>query len=166
MHPLHLEGKWRIQAEGRSVVLPKRANEKASHVWLKGFLWYLYLPDYPHALVEKEIGHRYKPDVVAFAEDWHEYPSHSPLFWAEAGQVAQQKLETLFRQFPATHFAVAKWGNPGPWADLLRKITRLEKRRAPVDLLFFPEDSLERFVSTSGEVSLTLEQVLVQRLGG
>ncbi len=165
MHPLHLEGKWRIQAYGRSVVLPKRAHEKASHVWLKGFLWYLYLPDYPEAQVEKEIGHRFKPDVVAFAESWHHYPAQPPLFWAEAGQVAQQKLETLFRQFPATHFAVAKWGNAGPWAELLRKITRPEKRRAPVDLLHFPEDSLERFVSTSGEITLTLDQVLVQRLG-
>ncbi|MCW5868011.1 MAG: hypothetical protein KIS61_12185 [Candidatus Eremiobacteraeota bacterium] len=164
MHPLHLEGKWRIQAHGRSLVLPKRAHEKASHVWLKGFLWFLYLPLYPHALVEKEIGHRFKPDVVAFAESWHDYPAQLPLFWAEAGQVARQKLETLFRQFPATHFAVAKWGNAGPWADLLRKITRLERRRAPVDLLHFPADSLERFVSASGEITLTLDQVLVQRL--
>lgn len=164
MHPLHLEGKWRIQAHGRSLVLPKRANEKASHVWLKGFLWYLYLPQYGQAQVEKAIGHRFKPDVVAFAEDWHDYPAQSPLFWAEAGQVAQQKLETLFRQFPATHFAVAKWGNPGPWADLLRRISRPEKRRAPIDLLHFPEDSLERFVSSAGEITLTLDQVLLQRL--
>lgn len=164
MHPLHLEGKWRIQAHGRSLVLPKRANEKASHVWLKGFIWYLYLPAYPHALVEREIGHRYKPDVVAFSDSWHEYPTQQPIFWAEAGQVAQQKLETLFRQFPDTHFAVAKWGNCGPWADLLRKISRPARRRAPIDLLHFPEDSLERFVSTAGEITLTLDQVLVQRL--
>ena len=164
MHPLHLEGKWRIQAHGRSLVLPKRANEKASHVWLKGFLWYLYAPEFPHAQVEKAIGHRFKPDVVAFAESWHDYPAQAPLFWAEAGQVAQQKLESLFRQFPATHFAVAKWGNLGPWAELLRKITRPERRRAPIDLLSFPEDSLERFVSTSGEITLSLDQVLLQRI--
>ncbi|MBT9582629.1 hypothetical protein IV102_04730 [bacterium] len=164
MHPLHLEGKWRLQAHGRSLVLPKQAGEKASHVWLKGFLWYLYLPQFPLAQVEKPIGHRFKPDVVAFAETCHRYPAQLPVFWAEAGQVTLQKLETLFRQFPATHFAIAKWGNLGPWSELLRKSVVLSRRRAPVDLLFFPEDSLERFVTGSGEIQLELEQVLVLRL--
>ncbi len=164
MHPLHLEGKWRIQAHGRSLVLPKQAGEKASHVWLKGFLWYLYLPLFPLAQVEKPIGHRFKPDVVAFAETYSSYPAQMPIFWAEAGQVALQKLETLFRQFPATHFAIAKWGNLGPWSGLLRKSVVPARRRAPVDLLFFPEDSLERFVSGAGEIQLGLEQVLTLRL--
>ena len=164
MHPLHLEGKWRIQAQGRSLVLPKQAGEKASHVWMKGFLWYLYGKEFPLAQVEKPIGHRFKPDVVAFAEEHHRYPAQSPVFWAEAGQVTLQKLEMLFRQFPATHFAVAKWGNAGPWKGLLEKAVVPKKRRAPVDLLFFPEDSLERFVPGGGEIELSLEQVLILRL--
>lgn len=144
-------------------MLPKRAGEKASHVWLKGFLWYLYLPQYPHAQVEKPIGHRFKPDVVAFAEPGVSYPQAQPLFWAEAGQVTLQKLQTLFRQFPATHFAVAKWGNLGPWFELLNKVVVPSRRRAPIDLLFFPEDSLERFVAADHDIQLELPQVLVHR---
>lgn len=144
-------------------MLPKRPQEKASHVWLKGFLWYLYLPRFPHVTVEKAIGHRYKPDVVAFADDWHAYPQHHPIFWGECGQVAIDKLETLFRQFPACHFAVAKWGNLGPWDTLLSGVQVAGKRRAPVDLLHFPEDSLERFVDTGGAINLELSEVLVRR---
>lgn len=163
MHPLHLEGKWRIQAHGRSLVLPKRSGEKASHVWLKGFLWFLYVPEYSAALVEKPIGHRFKPDVVAFAQEGLEYPQHHPVFWAEAGQVSQQKLEMLFRQFPDCHFAVAKWGQGGPWAQLLGQILQGRRRRAPVDLLVFPEDSLERYVHPEGGIDLRLSDVLVSR---
>ena len=164
MHALHLEGKWRLRSGAHTQVLVKRSGEKATHVWLKGFLWYLYQPTFPLAQVEKPIGHRFKPDVVAFAESWDSYPAQSPVFWAEAGQVTQQKLASLFRQFPDCHFAVAKWGNHGPWLDLLRKVVTPLKRRAPVDLLLFPEDSLERFVDSSGEITLTLDQVLVLRL--
>jgi hypothetical protein len=164
MHPLHLEGKWRIQAHGRSLVLPKRAGEKASHVWLKGFLWYLYVPQFPGAQVEKAIGHRFKPDVVAFAEDYHSYPAQLPVFWAEAGQVTLQKLVSLFRQFPATHFAIAKWGNLGPWKELLQRSVIPARRRAPIDLLYFPDDSLERFVPGGGDIQLTLQDVLALRL--
>lgn len=162
MHPLHLEGKWRIQAHGRSLVLPKRAGEKASHCWMKGFLWYLYLPNYPHLQVEKPIGHRFKPDVVGFDQAELTYPQHAPRFWGEAGQVMVKKLETLFRQFPETHFAVAKWGQVGHWPQLLdQAITR--KRRAPIDLLLFPESALEEFVDDQGAIHLELPQVLVRR---
>jgi len=164
MHPLHLEGKWRLQAHGRSLVLPKNAGEKASHVWLKGFLWYLYLPEFPGIQVEKPIGHRYKPDLVAFAHDSASYPLDKPVFWAEAGQVTLQKLQSLFHQFPATHFAVAKWGNLGHWKELLPRQLVLSRRQAPVDLLHFPEDSLERFVSPQGEIRLTLDEVMALRL--
>lgn len=164
MHPLHLEGKWRLQAHGRSLVLPKNAGEKSSHVWLKGFLWYLYLPHFPWVQVEKSIGHRYKPDLVAFAHELGSYPQHKPVFWAEAGQVTLQKLESLFHQFPGTHFAVAKWGNLGPWKELLPRQLVLSRRKAPVDLLHFPEDSLERFVTAEGDITLSLEQVLALRL--
>lgn len=165
MHPLHLEGKWRLQAHGRSLVLPKRSGEKASHVWLKGFLWFLYLPQYPHLVVEKPIGHRYKPDVVGFAQGLDTYPAQQPVFWGEAGQVTLQKLETLFRQFPETHFAVAKWGNAGPWRQTLDKafLAVAEKRRAPIDLLYFPADSLEKFVTHDYDIQLELAQVLVKR---
>jgi len=162
MHPLHLEGKWRIQAHGRGLVLPKRAGEKASHCWMKGFLWYLYLPGYPHLQVEKPIGHRYKPDVVAFAEAAQGYPQHQPLFWGEAGQVMVKKLETLFRQFPDTHFAVAKWGQLGNWVQRIEGALP-RRRRAPVDLLCFPEDGLEQFVDPGGDIQLELNQVLRRR---
>lgn len=164
MQPLYLKGKWRLSAHGRTLVLPKKAGEKASHVWLKGFLWFLYVPRYPHLVVEKSIGHRFKPDAVAFAEEYHDYPAQLPIFWAEAGQVTVAKLTTLFRQFPACHFAVAKWGNLGAWPELLEQAVQPGRRRAPVELLHFPDNALERFIDEQGQIALTLEQVLALRL--
>lgn len=43
----------------------KRKHERIEHVWMKAFLWALYLPQYPTLSVELEIGETYKPDVVA-----------------------------------------------------------------------------------------------------
>jgi hypothetical protein len=159
MHPLELEGKWSLRAHGQHLVLPKRHGEKASHCWLKGFLWYLYVLEFPHLVVEKDIGHRYKPDLVAFPEDWHSYPQEQPVFWAECGQVHREKLERLFRQFPQTHFVVAKWGACPEWVGILQKLVRPQKRRAPVELLCFPENSLEVFLDQEGGFQVTREQV-------
>ena len=159
MHPLELEGKWTLRAHGQHLVLPKNSGEKASHCWLKGFLWYLYLPDYPHLVVEKAIGHRYKPDLVAFPDSKQEFPQHQPCFWAECGQVHRDKLEKLFRQFPQTHFVIAKWGHCPDWISILGKLIRPQKRRAPIELLSFPEDSLQRFLGEQGEFQLIREQV-------
>lgn len=144
---LHLAGKWSFSSRGKKLVVYKKSGEKPSHVWLKALVWALYLADYPDLTVEVGIGHRYKPDLISMAADG------KPLFWGECGQVTPGKLEKLFRQFPETHFVVAKWGRAQGWDRILQDVLPDKPRKAPVELICFPEDSGERYISERGEIA-------------
>ncbi len=157
---LRLRRKLTLRTRNQQVVFIKKANEHASHVYLKAFLWALYLPTYPSMSVEVAIGDRFKPDVVALDV------SGQPQFWGEAGQVSPQKIRSLVRRYRHTHFAIAKWDKP---LDQLRSIvedalTGLH-RLAPLDLLSFPADSDRRFINRKGEVRIAFKDVDWIRLG-
>ncbi len=157
---LELAGKWRITAHGQSVVLRKKPMEKRSHVIMKGLLWALYLPHYPELKIEVPIGHRYKPDLVALG------PDGKPRFWGEAGAVGKRKVENLCKRFRGTHLVFAKWGHRNQHTvDLFQSCMANVKREAPVELLFFPEDSREQFVDAEGLVTLAPEQLERETLG-
>lgn len=154
---LSLPGKWTFRCHGRTLVLVKRPNERAAHVFMKALLWGLYLPFYPDLEVEVEIGGRYKPDLVA---------GRPPRFWAEAGQVGVSKVEDLVHRYPNTHFVLAKWDvRLDPWAAILEKVLAKERRRAPVELIGFPADSEERFVDGRGNVHVNSEALQIRRFG-
>ena len=120
---LMLRRKWTLRAHGRQVVFVKKSNESSEHVLMKALLWALYLPDYPELTVEISIGDRYKPDVVALDAQG------SPTFWAEAGQVGVDKIQSLVRRHRRTHFAL----NGQARAERLFKLTRAcgAKRHLP-----------------------------------
>jgi len=147
---LFLRRKWTLRAQGEKVVFVKRANERREHVLMKAFVWALYLPRYPDLLIEVHVNDRYKPDLVSL--DIH----GSPRFWGEAGHVSPSKVLALLRRYRYTHFAIAKWGTTlDPLAELVRQGVTQYGRRAPFDLLRFPVDSAERFLSRGGEIALT-----------
>lgn len=155
-----------VKAHDRQLVLIKKDRERIEHVWMKALLWALYLPQYPDVQVEVSIGDRYKPDLVARDAEG------SPLFWGEAGQVGVQKVGSLLRRFPTTHFAWAKWDSRlAPYAAIIDKARhRLGRgnrpRPAPIDLIAFPADSVDRFIAPDGQLTLTLTDCTVQRLTG
>lgn len=156
---LMLQRKWTLKAHGQQVVFVKKRNERAAHVLMKSFIWALYLPDYPDLSVEIKIGDRYKPDVVAL--DIH----GQPRFWGEAGQVSERKLRSLFKRYPDTHFAIGKWNQRlDPHIALLEKARHGLKRSAPCDLISFPADSAERFISDNGTVNVEFTELTWQRL--
>jgi len=138
----HLRRKLTLRAHGEQVVLVKRKQERIEHVWMKAFLWSLYLPQYSDVGVEVDIGASYKPDVVAM-----DRRRGRPVFWAEAGHVGTEKLGDLVVGYPDAHLAIAKW-------DTTLSSTREEveaalsktARTAPVDLFRFPADSADRFL--------------------
>ena len=151
---LELAGKWKIQAHGRTLHLRKRALEKRSHVIMKGLIWALYVEQFPDLKVEVPIGHRYKPDVVSLGSDGR------PVFWGEAGAVGKKKIAHLCRKFKATHLTFAKWGKSSKHiVSHFAKCAEPVKREAVVELLFFPEDSRERFVDEAGNVNIQLDQL-------
>ena len=149
----NLRQKWTFRAHGQQVVFVKNPIERPEHVFMKAFIWALYLPQYPESRVEINIGDRFKPDVVQMEHD-------KPVFWGEAGVVSRQKIRKLVRKFKGTHFAMGKWEkNLKPFEELVRRELRGVKRSAPVDLICFGEDSAERFIRPSGDIEINFDDV-------
>ena len=152
--------KYTFRAHGRKMIVEKRARERPEHVFMKAFLWALYLPQYPDATIEVHIGDRYKPDVVQL-DRWDE-----PVFWGEAGKVGTEKIESLTRRYRATHFALAKWDTPlEPFEAIVRDAVADLRREAPFDLIRFPPDSLNRFVDDRGTITVGFDQLDRVRIG-
>lgn len=153
----HLRRKWTLRSAGHQVVFIKNRNERAIHVYMKALLWALYLPKYPGVQVETRIGDRYKPDLVAVDE------TGRPKFWAEAGHVSPEKLESLLKRYRDTHFVLGKWGEHlGQQLANIKKSVQGIRRNAPLDVIGFPSDSEERFIDSRGEVSVNLSDVTLE----
>lgn len=136
-------------------MLVKRKQERIEHVWMKAFLWALYLPDDPDLSVEVDVGAKYKPDVVAM-----DARRGRPRFWGEAGHVGPEKIETLVTRFPRTHLAFAKWDRSlEPVRATVAAAVDDADRAAPIDLLRVPADSADRFVDAKGRISISWSDV-------
>ncbi len=154
--------KWKLSAHGTQNVFVWGERERSVHTLMKAFLWALYLPLFPALTVEVFINDpRYKPDVVAVPDAPDIYSTQTaPLFWGEAGMVGKEKLYTLVRRYPHTHFAIAKWTpNLRPHAAIIRAALEGVERTAPFDLVGFPADSKTRFINIKGEIRITLNDL-------
>ena len=146
----------------QKVVFVKKRQEGIEHVLMKAFLWALYLPAYPDLAIEVPVGDRYKPDLVqldAFGE---------PVFWGESGKVGAGKIASLVRRFPATHFAMAKWDAPlAPFVEIVEEAFGAlnGSQRPPFDVLRFPPDSADRFITDDGTVTVSFDDIERVRLG-
>lgn len=157
----HLRRKLTLRAHGEQVVFVKRKHERIEHVWMKAFLWALYLPDYPDLSVEVAVGDRYKPDVVLM-----DPRRGRPRFWGEAGHVSHDKLTDLMSQYPRTHLALAKWDTPlRPFIDQAQDVLERTTRHAPLDLWRFPPDSADRFIDAQGYIQIDPSAPIRRRIG-
>lgn len=153
--------KYTFRAHGRKVVVVKKRRERPEHVFMKAFLWALYLPEYPGATIEVHVGDRYKPDVVELDG------RGAPVFWAEAGKVGKEKVESLTRRYRHTHFAMAKWDTSlEPFEAIVRAAVADLRRSAPCDLVRFPPDSFHRFVDARGRIGVSHDQLERIRIDG
>ncbi len=126
-----LPRKLTVRVNGRKQVFARGAGESERHILLKALVFALYLTQYPALSVERGIGNRYKPDLIALASD------STPIFWAECGQIGTEKLTRLVRRFPDTHLVVAKMAvDLSPWQAIIERALP-ERRTAPIDLLGF-----------------------------
>jgi len=155
-----LRRKLTLRARGEKVVFVKQRHERIEHVWMKAFLWALYLPQYPGLAVEVKIGDKYKPDVVKM-----DLRRGRPVFWGEAGQVGPGKIESLVRRYPETHFAMAKWDTRlAPFVEIVEAAVADVDRDAPFDLIRFPEDAGSRFIA-DGRIEIDFPDVNWTRIG-
>jgi len=158
--------KWKLYAHERHIIVVNGTREKFTHPLMKAFIWALYLPTYPNATIEVRIGDKYKPDVIALTDSHDLYNPSAPLFWGEAGQVGRDKIKSLVRRFPDTHFVIGKWDT---------RLTNLEEmvtdiidgypRNAPFDLLNFPS-GCEKLIDDDGHINIAFADVQMVRLGG
>jgi len=161
-HERHLRRKLTLRAHGKQVVFVKRKQERIEHVWMKAFLWALYLPTYPDLRVEVSIGAKYKPDVVAM-----DAVRGRPRFWGEAGHVSADKIAHLVQHESHTHVALGKWATSlDPFIDMVQDAMDGGPRPAPFDLIRFPADSAERFLDAKGHVTIAHDALDGHRLGG
>jgi hypothetical protein len=159
--PSPLRRKLTLRAHGEQVVFIKHKHERIEHVWMKAFVWALYLPQYPDLSVEVKIGDKYKPDVVQMDSRRGE-----PVFWGEAGQVGPDKIASLVRRYPRTHFAMAKWDTRlAPFVEIVAEAVAEVNRRAPFDLIRVPDGAGERFIDDRGRVDLAFDDVEWIRVG-
>lgn len=150
-HELMLRRKWTLKAHGQQVVFVKKPIERAEHVLMKAFIWALYLPNYPELRVEVPIGDRYKPDIIQL-----DAVNQKPLFWGEAGHVGKQKIESMTRRFRSTHFAMGKWDtNIKHYVEMVADAVAKQKRHAPFDVICFPSNSAEKFISPTGNITIS-----------
>lgn len=159
--------KWRLRAHNQQNVFAWGPRERSVHTVMKALIWALYLPCYPDLTVEVRAGDpRYKPDVVSVPEGPGLYTAKpDPRFWGEAGQVGREKIETLVRRYPGTHFALGKWDTDlRPVAALVSAALDGVARQAPFDLVAFPPDSVARFIGADGTIRVTHDDLDWTRL--
>jgi len=156
-----LSRKVKLTAHGQSNVFSKGRREREVHVLMKIFIWALYLPAYPDLAVEVHVGDRYKPDVVSIDETATVRDLNGRFrFWGESGRVGQDKIFSLARRYPDTHFSIAKWETDlRPLAKTVREAVDARDRTAPFDLLRFQSGDTDRFIDADGLVTLSHEDL-------
>lgn len=77
---------YHFRIAGQRVTLYKKNGESYEHVLMKALGFAMFSPLYPHLEIERRIGLRYKPDLVALDE------LGKAEFWGECGQVGLRKI--------------------------------------------------------------------------
>lgn len=148
--------KWTFYVGDKKKKFRSFHGELVSHILMKAFLWALYLPQYDEIRVELKIKDNFQPDLVQLNKD----KKKDPVFWGEAGYVRLSKLQTIFDLYPDTHFAHGKWGGDiHSFIDVTWRAWPDEPRCAPIDLIIFPEDSAQRFITDEGHIEICHDDV-------
>ncbi len=133
-----LPGKLTVRVGQRKHVFAKGAGDSERHVLLKALLFARYVGPYPDLLVERNIGQRYKPDLVVLGS------YQSVRFWAEGGVTSRDKVRWLVRHVRDGHLVFARQsGDSDTFPDLVAVAVAHETRHGLVEVLSFGEDAWE-----------------------
>lgn len=160
LSPILSRRRWKLYAHHQHIVVNYGMGERLVHPLMKAYLWALYLPDYPSASIEIRIGDKYKPDVIAFDTEPAVYEMNpQPLFWGEAGRTGKDKIHSIVKRFPDTHFAMSKWdARLEPYVELVSEALEDVTRNAPFDIISFPEATKE-CVDKDGNIIIGFEDI-------
>ena len=109
-----------FELAGRRVRLWQRPGESYAHVLLKALGYAMYVGEFPRLEIERGVGLRYKPDLVAVDEGGPDGARRFS-FWGECGMVTVRKVAWLVKHGGVDRLTLFKLGaNVEPLAKELR----------------------------------------------
>lgn len=127
---------YHFRIAGQRVTLYKKNGESYEHVLMKALGYAMFRPQFPNLEIERRIGLRYKPDLIALNE------AGKPEFWGECGQVGLRKVAWIAKHSGARQLALFKFNIV---ADHFVAQLRAEvetRYRPPQRILLFNFDSI------------------------
>jgi uncharacterized protein YaeQ len=126
-----LSATYHLRIAGERITLHKKAGESYEHVLMKVLGYAMFRPSYPTLAIERRIGLRYKPDLVAMDE------TRQITFWGECGAVGFRKIAWLAKHSHAQRIVIFKFAQTSmavaQWIEALRG--NVEARYRPAKLL-------------------------------
>ncbi|HYE76215.1 MAG TPA: hypothetical protein VEF04_22910, partial [Blastocatellia bacterium] len=101
---LRLSELYHFRIHDTSLKLYKRVGESNEHVLMKALGYALFNKAYPALDIERDLGWRYKPDLVALDDQG------GIDFWGECGSVGLRKIGWLAKHSRAQRIVFFKWG--------------------------------------------------------
>jgi hypothetical protein len=95
---------YNFELAGRRVRLWKRAGESYEHVLMKALGYAMFVREFPQLEIERPVGLRYKPDLVARDR------SGRFRFWGECGTTSVRKTVWLLKHAGVERLVLFKWG--------------------------------------------------------
>jgi uncharacterized protein YaeQ len=94
---------YHFRIAGQRVTLYKKNGESYEHVLMKALGFAMFRPLFPQLEIERRIGLRYKPDLVALND------LGRAEFWGECGQVGLRKIGWIAKHSGAQQLALFKF---------------------------------------------------------
>lgn len=123
----------------------QRSGETYGHVLMKALGYAMFVREYPDLEIERRVGMRYKPDLVAEAAE-HRRGLYRFKLWGECGLVTMRKVAWLLKHGQIERLALFKTGRAvAPLVDELRSAVDARYRvGGRVELINFVADIDER----------------------
>ena len=132
-----------FELSGRRMRLWKRVGESYEHVLMKALGYAMFVQQFPALEIERDVGLRYKPDVVANKENGQF------AFWGECGTTNMRKAAWLMKRTAVELLVLFKIERSVmPFVDELRLRTSSRYRpQGRVQVVNFVDDISERTAS-------------------
>jgi hypothetical protein len=129
-----------FELAGRRVRLWKKLGESYEHVLMKALGYAMFVREFPSLEIERRVGLRYKPDLVAQGDDGR------LLFWGECGANSVRKTVWLLKHAGVERLVLFKIERGvAPLAAMLRaEIAPRYRPPGRVLLINFVEDVVAR----------------------
>ena len=95
-----------FELAGRRVRLWQNRGESYEHVLMKALGFAMYVHEYPNLEIERKVGLRYKPDLIAISE------TGGFDFWGECGLNSIRKTSWVLRHANTRRMVLFKLGGP------------------------------------------------------